>query len=169
LSSAEAPQHYQGINRMARTVSKTETYLGYAILLVLVIIAGVIYLRQFQYNPAILTPADIQAKISGQPTLSTSPLLEILQYTPEGLKPLSPPETFGPENLSEKIDGKAELYLSAGFVRLILRSTAFSNVLMRRKKTWENSVTRRKTRSFLFTVATTWKLLPQLCRRGSLS
>ena len=103
---------------MARTVGKIETYLGYAILLVLVIIAGVIYLRQFQYNPAILTPAEIQGKISAEPTLSTAPPLEIIQYTPAGLDPLSPPETFGPENLSEKINGKAELYLSAGFVRL---------------------------------------------------
>ncbi|MGD8371226.1 MAG: hypothetical protein PVF76_17575 [Syntrophobacterales bacterium] len=109
---------------MARTVSKTETYLGYTILLVLVIIGGVIYLRQFQYNPAILTPADIQARISDQPTLSTSPSLKIIQYTPEGLKPLTPPETFGPENLSEKINGKAELYLSAGFVRLISQRLA---------------------------------------------
>jgi hypothetical protein len=29
--------------------------------------------------------------------------------------PMSPPESFGIESLSEKIDGKAELYLSAGF------------------------------------------------------
>jgi hypothetical protein len=37
---------------------------------------------------------------------------------------LTPPETFGPENLSEKINGKAELYLSAGFVRLISQRLA---------------------------------------------
>jgi Family of unknown function (DUF6599) len=32
---------------------------------------------------------------------------------------LSQPESFGPETLSEKIDGKAELYLSAGFIQLL--------------------------------------------------
>jgi hypothetical protein len=37
---------------------------------------------------------------------------------PEGLSPLSPPERFDRETLSDKIDGKAELYLSAGFIRL---------------------------------------------------
>jgi len=37
---------------------------------------------------------------------------------------LAPREVFGPENLSEKIDGKAELYLSAGF--LGLRSQRFA-------------------------------------------
>jgi hypothetical protein len=31
---------------------------------------------------------------------------------------LTAPETFGPDTLSDKIDGKAELYLSAGFKRL---------------------------------------------------
>jgi hypothetical protein len=37
---------------------------------------------------------------------------------PPGQSPLSPPETFDAATLSDKIDGKAELYLSAGFVRL---------------------------------------------------
>ncbi|MFC1489141.1 DUF6599 family protein [Thermodesulfobacteriota bacterium] len=37
---------------------------------------------------------------------------------PPTLKPLNSPETFGPDNLYEKINGQAELYLSAGFVRL---------------------------------------------------
>ena len=35
-----------------------------------------------------------------------------------GQSPLSPPETFDTATLSDKINGKAELYLSAGFVRL---------------------------------------------------
>jgi hypothetical protein len=35
-----------------------------------------------------------------------------------GLRPLTPPETYNAETLSDKIDGKAELYLAAGFSSL---------------------------------------------------
>jgi hypothetical protein len=35
-----------------------------------------------------------------------------------GVTPLTPAERYGPDTLSDKIDGKAELYLSAGFLRL---------------------------------------------------
>lgn len=37
---------------------------------------------------------------------------------PEGIEPQAAAETFDPENLSEKIDGRAELYLAAGFASL---------------------------------------------------
>ncbi|MEJ2037969.1 MAG: hypothetical protein P8X55_03435 [Desulfosarcinaceae bacterium] len=39
----------------------------------------------------------------------------------QGLTPLSSPETYDAETLSDKIDGKAELYLSAGFRELVTR------------------------------------------------
>jgi hypothetical protein len=38
---------------------------------------------------------------------------------PQGLVPLTASEIFEPQNLSDKINGKAELYLSAGFARLV--------------------------------------------------
>jgi hypothetical protein len=41
-----------------------------------------------------------------------------LIFSPPGQVPLSPPEIFDAATLSDKINGKAELYLSAGFVRL---------------------------------------------------
>jgi hypothetical protein len=94
---------------MARTVSKTETYIGYGILLLLVIIAGAIFLQQSRFSSAILKPDAFQRENLTQ---------ELIAYAPKGLVSLSPTETFGPENLSDKIDGKAELYLSAGFVNL---------------------------------------------------
>lgn len=43
---------------------------------------------------------------------------------PAGLSPLTPPETFDANTLSDKINGKAELYLSAGFVKLETRRYA---------------------------------------------
>jgi hypothetical protein len=45
--------------------------------------------------------------------------LEAFSPLPQGLEPLTAPETFAAESLSDKIDGKAELYLSAGFIRLL--------------------------------------------------
>ena len=43
---------------------------------------------------------------------------------PTGLTPLAPAERYEPANLSDKIDGKAELYLSAGFQGLQTRRFA---------------------------------------------
>jgi hypothetical protein len=40
----------------------------------------------------------------------------------EGFTPLVPVQSYGPDNLSDKIDGKAELYLSAGFKEMSCRS-----------------------------------------------
>ncbi|MGE5310975.1 MAG: DUF6599 family protein, partial [Nitrospirota bacterium] len=101
---------------MARTPGKTESLIGYAILLVLVVTAGSLFLTQFHYNAAVLTPSALQPESSSP---SAAPRPDLGALAPEGLVALSQPETFGPENLSEKIDGKAELYLSAGFVQLL--------------------------------------------------
>jgi hypothetical protein len=83
---------------MARTVSKTEIYVGYGILLILVLITSMIFLEQFDYNSAILKPGAFKAKSPAQSSLLGSPLLNLSQYAPAGLNPLSPAETFGPEN-----------------------------------------------------------------------
>lgn len=101
---------------MARTPGKTESLIGYAILLVLALTAGSLFLTQFHYNAAVLTPSALQPESSSP---SAAPRPDLGALAPEGLVALSQPETFGPENLSEKIDGKAELYLSAGFVQLL--------------------------------------------------
>lgn len=46
------------------------------------------------------------------------------EQIPAGLAPLTPPESYGPANLSDKIDGKAEFYLAAGFEGLQTRRFA---------------------------------------------
>ena len=43
-----------------------------------------------------------------------------------GLEPLAPAERYGPDTLSDKIDGKAELYLNAGFIGLESRRFALA-------------------------------------------
>ena len=112
---------------MARTVSKTETWVGYAILLVLVVIAGGIFLIQSRYEQSILKPGQLQTESPSQDVPLTSSLRDLIQFAPDSLTPLTPPETFGPENLSDKINGKAELYLSAGFVGLVSQRFAIEN------------------------------------------
>lgn len=104
---------------MGRTLGKTETTVGYAILLVLALIAGGVLFAQSRYNAAVLTPGALQTEASSPSAASQGSRLDLRTLAVEGLIALSEPQSFGPETLSEKIDGKAELYLSAGFVRLV--------------------------------------------------
>jgi hypothetical protein len=105
---------------------KVETRLGLLILFVLVGIAVAVGVKQSRYDEklfkALLTknlPAEGQRGPAG-----SAPDLQ--DYLSEELVVLTPVESFGSENLSEKIDGKAELYLSAGF--LGLRAQRFAEV-----------------------------------------
>lgn len=98
--------------------TRSETLVGTVILLALGVIATWVFLRQFRYDPAVFipdAPAQGKAPSAAPGGNGASPFLP---YLPEGMAPLSTVEVFGPETLSEKINGKAELYLSAGFVKL---------------------------------------------------
>jgi hypothetical protein len=62
-------------------------------------------------TPAVPPPLQqANAKVTSQPAFDS--------LVPEGFVALAKPETYGPENLYEKINGKAPLYLDAGFVGL---------------------------------------------------
>ena len=117
----------KGLDGMARTVSKTESFVGYAVILLLVTITGGIFFKQSRFNPSILKPGALQEELSTQPLFPRTPAQDLLQYAPQSLTPLSPAESFGPENLSDKINGKAELYLSAGFVGLVSQRFAMED------------------------------------------
>jgi len=109
---------------MARTPGKSESLIGYAILLVLLVIAGSLFVTQFHYNDAVLTPSALHSETAFASRLPEGARLDARALAPEGLVPLAQPEAFGPETLSDKIDGKAELYLSAGFVQLLTQRFA---------------------------------------------
>jgi hypothetical protein len=102
------------------TASK-QTFLSLIILGVLAVISGGIFWVQFNYNPAVqavsstLTVGDISDKSEAAPA---APAEKPLISSPSGQSPLTPLETFDAETLSDKINGKAELYLAAGFIRL---------------------------------------------------
>jgi len=108
--------------RKAR-VGPAQKLTGYAILAVLGLVTFWLLIQQSRFNPAVtaalrapLLPERTQAA-SGQPLSATAALLPEVP----GFAPLAPITSYGAENLSDKIDGKAELYLSAGFKEMSCR------------------------------------------------
>lgn len=108
-------------------VGAGEKKAGCAVLAVLAAVAVWLFVRQAQFNPAVIVAMNhpqgaarvIVGKQSGPATLTAS-FLEDLQ----GYPALSPVESYNPETLSDKIDGKAELYLASGFQEMACRSFA---------------------------------------------
>ena len=95
---------------------------GYGILAVLGLIAAGLLIQQTRFNPAVTVamhaPGKARPQAGSAPALSATAALipEV-----EGFTPLVPTQSYGPDNLSDKIDGKAELYLSAGFKEMSCR------------------------------------------------
>lgn len=105
-------------------VSAAQKLTGYGIIAVLGLIAVWLVIQQSSFNPAVRVAMHaplLQGRpqvVSGQAPSATAALLpEVAGFTS-----LAPVESFGPENLSDKIDGKAELYLPAGFKAMSCRS-----------------------------------------------
>ncbi|MFZ0614404.1 MAG: DUF6599 family protein, partial [Desulfobacterales bacterium] len=98
--------------------SRLETSLSMMILAVLVLIFGIILGNQSHFNPAVLQPAADQIIGSAPAAPSAAPAVTALFPLPPNVSALTAAETFDRDTLSDKIDGKAELYLSAGFKRL---------------------------------------------------
>ncbi|HEX5681290.1 MAG TPA: DUF6599 family protein [Desulfobacterales bacterium] len=99
------------------THSGRETILALCVLASLTVIAIGMAMVQSQFNPAVVNflqgAADRAQGLPAAPA-TVEPILPL----PEGMSLLTPAERFDRETLSDKIDGKAELYLSAGFIRL---------------------------------------------------
>jgi hypothetical protein len=89
---------------------------------VLGLIAVWLLFQQSRFNPAVTAAqraplqGRLQAAAGAAPRTTAALLPEVL-----GFSPLGPVESFGPENLSDKINGKAELYLQAGFKEMSCR------------------------------------------------
>jgi len=107
------------MKKKIRKVSKKESAISALILTVLAGIAIGVFLRQFQFNPAVISHQDLvnSEKKTGVSAPQPDPKAAI--SLPQGMKPMTPSEVFTPDTLFEKINGKAELYLSAGFKQLL--------------------------------------------------
>ncbi len=103
-----------------------ERRLSLAILGFLALIAGAMLVVQDRYDPAVwreqagTVKADVPAQ--AQETAPAGDAKDI----PAGLVPVSAAEQYDSNTLSDKIDGKADLYLSAGFQSLATRRFALA-------------------------------------------
>ncbi len=98
--------------------STAERRLSLMLLLVLAGIAVTLLLVQHRYDPGAWQerPDALAGARSGESAA--------IDFAALGLQPLTPPENYDAATLSDKINGKAELYLAAGFVSLATRRLA---------------------------------------------
>jgi hypothetical protein len=121
--------------RKAR-VRPAQKWTGYGILTLLVLITAGLLIQQSRFNPAVgggrrappapgggpPPPPPRGPGVSPAAPGPTQPATARMFPQVPGFTSLGPVESFGPETLSDKIDGKAELYLAAGFKNMSCRS-----------------------------------------------
>jgi hypothetical protein len=90
-----------------------QTIVSLVVLTTLALVGLGIIVSQYRPNPAV----EAIKQLASSDFEGTQPAATAFEV-PEQLTPLSPPENFDRNSLSDKIDGKAELYLSAGFAEL---------------------------------------------------
>jgi hypothetical protein len=106
--------------RRKAKVGSAQKLTGYIILATLGLITIGLLIQQFHFNPAVVVAMRgprLQATTGRGPAATAALIPKVPGFTP-----LTPVESFGPDNLSDKIDGKAELYLPAGFQEMSCRS-----------------------------------------------
>lgn len=94
---------------------RIEARLSLAVLVILMIVAGSVWLRQFKLNPAVVA---LQPEAQTKGLSSGDAQMPVIDIPGSDISPFSRPEHFTPETLYEKIDGRADLYLASGFVSL---------------------------------------------------
>ncbi len=99
---------------------RVETCVGLLVLAVLAGILGSILTVQSLYDPALFKALELKgnAAVTGLIPQPKSAGKSLVGLAPEGIMAAGGEETFDAETLSDKIDGKAELYLSSGFIGL---------------------------------------------------
>ena len=103
--------------------SGRDTGISLAVLGLLAIIAFGVYRAQYQINPAVTETGASLMEGSDSPAGGS----RLTSLAGPALEPISPLETYTPENLYEKIDGKADLYHKAGFAGLTAQRFALKN------------------------------------------
>lgn len=104
---------------------KPETFYSIIIIIVLCVIAGGMLIVQGRFEPRDFYAAEFQKEKPGSHAKPSSPPDDFLSaFVLEGYKPMGEKEEFNEENLSDKINGKADLYLECGFVGMVSRRFA---------------------------------------------
>jgi len=109
-----------------RSPSWRESALSLGVLVLLGVVLAWVLRQQTHFNPAVTVAATAATAASQGPGAATVP--DIAASWPAGLRAMSAAEAFTPATLSDKIDGKAELYLSANFVALKCQRVALADV-----------------------------------------
>ncbi|MFQ6035693.1 MAG: DUF6599 family protein [Sedimentisphaerales bacterium] len=107
------------VRRRVRQKAGLESAISICLLVILFLIGLGIFIKQFDYDMSRFGVGAIPAGLSSQQlgvNREEKPALSSL--APAGFKTLSEAELYYPENLYEKINGKAPLYLESGFVEL---------------------------------------------------
>jgi len=102
-----------GIMKQRDAGSRLEQTIGALVLLFLVAIGVGIFFKQFNFNPAVLVFHEISSPKKGTELAATT-----ATWLPAELAEFGTAESFTPDNLYDKIDGKAELYLASGIVAM---------------------------------------------------
>jgi len=98
--------------------SRHESTVSWVIMGTLAVIAIGLFIRQSHYDPTLFVPSVSESMPPIQIATASLPSLDLRQFVPQDMSVFGSLESFGPETLSDKINGKAELYLSAGFSNL---------------------------------------------------
>lgn len=101
----------------SNTTSLCQSILSYLIIGLLCVIAFGVYRYHFKFNPAVLALEELR-NTPEMETIVQDIEQDLFLSLPENFSVFSPPENFDHMTLSDKIDGKAELYLPAGFKSL---------------------------------------------------
>ncbi len=104
-----------------KTPKVGERRLSWMILFLLAGIGVVVFRVQQRLNPAVEIITMPVAGIESSGPRKKGEQLSVMIPVPEGMVAGTPLEIFLAENLADKIDGKADLYLSSGFARLFCR------------------------------------------------
>ncbi len=110
-----------------RRPSGRETAASAGVLLALAAIAAWLWVAQAHFSPAV-TVAASAAQAAGSVRTPAAATANLVATWPVGLRAMGPMESFSPATLSDKIDGKAELYLSAGFIAMRCQRVASATV-----------------------------------------
>jgi hypothetical protein len=110
--------------RVKSKVGPIQKAMGYAILALLGLILAWLLAQQARFNPAVVVSMRaplLQGRTQTAAGLAQSATAALLPEV-SGFSPQAPTQSYGPETLSDKINGKADLYLKAGFKEMSCRS-----------------------------------------------
>ena len=108
---------------------RLESVISFCLLVVLILIAAVIILRQCYFKKTSLTPQTYTAAaIQSQKTQAgKTEKIPLTSFAPTAFETLSKAKSYNPDNLYEKINGKAPLYLESGFTELFTHRVISKN------------------------------------------